>query len=82
METAQTTQTLTYGQKLCGVNFNPSKDPKVDRAKALSAELADLLYDHWMGKEHTMLDNQIFDHASGEILNAQMSVVKLLTLQY
>lgn len=78
----ETTQALTYGQKLCGVQFNPSKDPKVDKAKALCAELADLLHDHWDNSGNTQLENQIFNHAAGEILNAQMSVVKLLTLQY
>lgn len=73
---------LTFGQKLVGLSFNPSGDEKVNRAKWLCAELADLANDHWENKEHTRLENQLYDHTIGEILNAQMNVVKLLTLKY
>jgi len=34
---------LSYGEKLVGINFNPSSDNKVDRVKALCAELADII---------------------------------------
>ena len=37
---------LSFGQKLVGLDFNPSGDPKVLKAKQLCAELADLLHDH------------------------------------
>ena len=77
--------TLTYGESLCGVNFNPSKDANVDRAKKLCAELADLTREHWCRhaySEKSSLENQIYNHAMGEILNAQMTVEKLLTFKY
>lgn len=77
---------FTYGQKLVGLTFNPSGDPKVQRAKELCAELADLVHNSFMereAKQETILLNaQLFNHAVGEILNAQMNVVKLLTLKY
>jgi hypothetical protein len=41
----QTTRELTFGEKLVGLNFNPSNDDKVSKAKRLCAELADLLYE-------------------------------------
>lgn len=73
---------LSYGQKLVGINFNPSADDKVSQVKNLCAQLADIVNNHWENKEHTRLENQLYDHAIGEILNAQMNAVKLLTLKY
>lgn len=72
----------TFGEKLVGMSFNPSGDPKVQRAKELCAELADLLQDHVSGKESWPLEQQLYNHTIGEILNAQMNVVKVLTFKY
>lgn len=73
---------MTFGEKLVGITFNPSADDKVAKAKQLCAELADLLKEDAMGKEPTYLSSTLYDHAIGEILNAQMNVVKVLTLKY
>ena len=73
---------LTFGEKLVGITFNPSADDKVAKAKQLCAELADLLKEDSMTKEPTYLSSTLYDHAIGEILNAQMNVVKVLTLKY
>ncbi len=75
---------MTFGEKLVGLNFNPSNDSDVDKAKRLCAELADLVDKHWNKKEYetTQLSAQLYNHTIGEILNAQMNVVKLLTLKY
>ena len=78
----QVTRELTFGEKLVGLNFNPSNDDKVSKAKRLCAELADLLNDDRQGRETTQLESLLFPQAVGEILNAQMNVVKLLTLKY
>ena len=72
----------TFGQKLVGITFNPSGDPKVQRAKELCAELADLLNDHNESSATTQFSQRLFSHAVCEILNAQMNVVKVLTLKY
>jgi hypothetical protein len=80
---AQPEQTqLTFGQQLVGLTFNPSGDDKVTKAKQLCAELADLLYDDVQVTAMTDLKARIYNHTVGEILNAQMNVVKLLTLKY
>jgi hypothetical protein len=76
------TATLTFGQKLVGINFNPSNDDKVGKAKKLCADLADLLTDDYLSMEESMLRTQLYNHTIGEILNAQMNVVKVLTLKY
>lgn len=75
-------QVSTFGQQLVGLTFNPSGDAKVTKAKQLCAELADLLYEDYMATESTVLKDKLMDHAVGEILNAQMNVVKVLTLKY
>lgn len=72
----------TFGQKLVGITFNPSNDPKVQRAKELCAELADLVSDEYNSKESSYLSKALYDHTIGEILNAQMNAVKVLTLKY
>ena len=69
----------SFGMKLVGINFNPSGNAKVNKAKELCAQLADLLNDDF--ESNTIgLKRTLFTHAIGEILNAQMNVVKVLTL--
>ena len=81
---ATATRELTFGEKLVGLNFNPSGDYKVNRAKKLCAELADLLYEDRYGGSGRggELNALLYSQAIGEILNAQMNVVKVLTLKY
>lgn len=71
---------LTFGQTLVGIHFNVSGSDKVAKAKTLCAELADLLYEDYASKDSTFIKDKLMDHAVGEILNAQMNVVKVLTL--
>lgn len=73
---------LTFGQQLVGLDFNPSNDDKVGKAKRLCADLADLLYNDHKGEGASDLYDDLYHHAVGEILNAQMNVVKVLTLKY
>lgn len=75
---------LTDGMKLVGITFNPSGDEKVNRAKQLCAELADLVFADAEAQtsQPTYLYNLIKGKALGEVLMAQMAVVKLLTLKY
>ena len=80
--TPETEQELTIGQKLVGISFNPSGSSKIDRAKALCAELTDLLLFEVEGKSISMLHRTLLDHTLGEILNAQMNVVKVLTFKH
>jgi hypothetical protein len=76
---------LTAGEKLVGKTFNPSGDDKVAKAKALCAELADMIYlnikDSAENGTLTSLRHQIYDKAIMDILAAQMMVVKSLTLK-
>lgn len=73
---------LTFGEKLVGLTFNPSGDEKVQRAKELCAELADLLNQNADPNSERPLCRLLFDKAIGDILDAQMNVVKVLTFKY
>lgn len=76
------TRQLTFGEKLVGLNFNPSMMIKFQKQKRLCAELADLLNDDRQERETTQLESLLFPQTVGKILDAQMNVVKLLTLKY
>lgn len=78
----KTARPLTFGEQLVGLNFNPSADDKVSKAKRLCADLADLLHEDFHSREQSGLAATLYEHTIGEILNAQMNVVKVLTLKY
>jgi len=77
-----TSRLMTFGECLVGLNFNPAGDDKVAKAKRLCAELADLLHEELDGKETTQLTHVLINPTYSKILDAQMSVVKILTLKY
>jgi hypothetical protein len=68
----------TVSQTIVGASFNPSKDDKVARAKQLCAELIDLVLESDAPKLNQF---DFVQHTIGEILNAQMNAVKVLTLK-
>lgn len=80
---------LTFGQKLVGIGFNPSADPKVQRVKELCAELADLLKEDLNEFEQSpdcniddfQIKYLIHNGATSQILSAQMMAVKYLTFK-
>jgi hypothetical protein len=71
----------TFGEQLVGLSFNPSGDEDVHRVKELAAEMAEILKRRYSNDEKTPVKSLLFDHAVGEILNAQMTVVKVITLK-
>ena len=75
----------TFGEILVGLDFNPSQDPKIQKAKQLCAELADLVNDHWYDASttdfvKTGISSMIYNEAIGQILSAQMMAVKLFAI--
>lgn len=73
-------RSATFGENLVGINFNPSNNSDVDKAKRLCAELADLVYDRRFGglNESTQLQALLFPSVIASILEAQMNAVKFL----
>jgi hypothetical protein len=72
----------TFGENLIGSFPNPNKDDKVGKVKCMFSELVDMLKEEQRNREHTEISTRIFDHAIGEIINAQMCAVKYLTSGY
>lgn len=75
------TRIPTFGELLVGLDFNPSGDPDVTRVKELAAEMAEILKRRYADEQRGPIKSLLFDHAVGEILNAQMSVVKVITMK-
>ncbi len=78
---------LTLGQKAVGLNFNPSGDETVNRAKQISAELIDMVEQKIQFMESTKAEgtrlswatNVFRTAAFNAVIAAQMAVVKFLT---
>ena len=75
------TKLPTFGELLVGLEFNPSGDPDVHRVKELAAEMAEILKRRYESDQRGPVKSLLFDHAVGEILNAQMTVVKVITMK-
>ena len=79
-----TAPAMTFGERLVGVDFNPSGDDKVKRLKQLAAEMANIVYSHDVGpfarsSEDLYLRKTFQDGAIRRILDAQMWSVKHIT---
>lgn len=75
-----TQRELTFGEKAAGVSFNPSKDPRVDELKKISAQFIDLCNDL---RTNTKGDaGRYYSKAISHMEDAQMNAVKAATWQY
>lgn len=72
----------TFGEQLIGVDVDSEQQDDVTKVKAMFAEIAEMMKKNYQGESKHPLKSLLFDHAVGEILNAQMSVVKVLTLKH
>lgn len=75
--------TTSRGERLCGITFNPSGSDEVATVKRACAYLMDVIEKHREESiQHGTLtaDREfLMNHALGEILNAQMNTVKVIT---
>ena len=82
LEQPDVSKSMTFGEKLVGLTFNPSGDQKVQRIKELAAEMADLLEEVNRTQESSYLGHTFYGGAIRRILDAQMYSVKFLTNKY
>jgi len=78
---ANETKILSFGEELVGIEFNPSNDAGVAKVKELFAEAANILKDSYTTSERGAVKSLLFDHAVGELVSAQMAVVKVITFK-
>ena len=72
----------TFGEQLIGIDVESEEQDNVTKVKVMFAEIAEMIKKDYQGESRHPLKSLLFDHAIGEILNAQMSVVKVLTLKH
>ena len=73
---------LSFGEQLVGLDLdNPHEDEDVQKVRLLAAEMTEILKRRYSTDAKLPVKSLLFDHAVGEILNAQMAVEKVLTLK-
>jgi hypothetical protein len=75
------TKVLSFGELLVGIEFNPSNDDKVAKVKSLMAEAANIMLEAYEQEGKSPIKSLLFDHAVGELVSAQMAVVKVVTFK-
>ena len=72
----------TFGEQLVGLDPDaPHADEDVQKVKELMAEVTEILKRRYSTDSKLPVKSLLFDHAVGEILNAQMAIVKVITLK-
>lgn len=72
---------LTFGQKACGVSFNPGGREDVDLIKRKFAEIVDLLNEHRSLDDASQESKRMLSIAITEAQTSQMWAVKAVTWQ-
>jgi hypothetical protein len=77
-------ENLSFGKQLVGIDFNPSGDANVTSVKILFAAAADIVdkcrEESIANGTYNSVRQLIIENCFSEILNAQMNVVKVITL--
>lgn len=76
------TKVPSFGEQLIGITYNPESEDTVVKIKSMFAEIAEIMKKDYTENNRHPLKSLLFDHAVGEIVNAQMAVVKLITLKH
>jgi len=71
---------IPFGHQLVGLDPDNLDESEVTKVKLLAAEMAEILKSNYEA-ERGPLKSLLFDHALGELVNAQMAVVKVITLK-
>lgn len=83
METGiKETKVPSFGEQLIGIQYDPTNEDLVIKVKSMFAEIAELMKKDYHENNRHPLKSLLFDHAVGEVVNAQMAVVKLITLKH
>lgn len=70
-----------FGELIAGIDpENLDKDDDVRKVKELAAEMAEILKRRYTEDTKSAAKSLLFDHAVGEIVNAQMAVVRVITM--
>lgn len=70
---------LTFGQKACGVSFNPGGREDVDKIKRAFADVVDILNEHRLFSDASPEARRMLSIAITDAQTAQMWAVKAVT---
>ena len=76
------TRIPSFGEQLIGIDIDSPETDDVTKVEKLFAEVAEIMKKNYNDTPKHPVKSLLFDHAVGEIVNAQMSVVKVLTLKH
>jgi hypothetical protein len=79
--TVKETKILSFGELLVGIEFDSTNEDKVAKVKNLMAEIANIVLEEYNAEGKSPIKSLLFDHAIGEIVSAQMAVVKVITFK-
>lgn len=72
----------SFGEQLIGIDIDAEVTNDVEKVKFMFAEIAEIMKKNYEENRRHPLKSLLFDHATGEIVSAQMAVVKVLTLKH
>ncbi|MCX6195605.1 MAG: hypothetical protein NTY55_02985 [Flavobacteriia bacterium] len=75
------TKIYKFGEILVGLDSEDIEESVEVEIKRKFAEIAELALTNYSTTDKSPVKSLLFDHAIGEILNAQMSVVKVITFK-
>lgn len=76
------TKVPSFGEQLIGISIDTPPSNDVEKIKYMFAEIAEILKNDYQTNNRHPLKSLLFDHAVGEILSAQMAIVKVLTMKH
>ena len=71
---------VPFGEQLVGLNEDENIDPTIRKIKVMFAEMAEILKQNY-SDERSAVKSLLFDHAIGEIVNANTAIEKVLTFK-
>jgi hypothetical protein len=75
------TKIFSFGEQLTGIDFSTEEEGSVYHVKKTMADLTNLLLDEYQKGDKSPIKSLLFDHAVGELVSAQMALVKVITFK-
>jgi hypothetical protein len=75
------TKIYKFGEILVGLNSEDIEESFEVDLKRKFAEIVELTLTNYSTTDKSPIKSLLFDHAIGEILNAQMAVIKIITFK-
>ena len=75
------TKILSFGELLIDIDSSIEEEGSVYQIKKTMADLTNLLLDEYQKGDKSPIKSLLFDHAVGELVNAQTAIEKVITFK-